>query len=58
VKRAKHENKDLKKEDSILGGAVRKAAAGSPEFKLMLCQTALCNVTEAERRFLAGRGWL
>jgi hypothetical protein len=42
-----------------LGAAVRKTGSDSPDFRLMIAQTALSNVTdEKQRRFLADRGWL
>jgi hypothetical protein len=48
----------MDKLDALLGAAVRKTGAESPEFRLMIAQVALVNITdEKERRFLAGRGW-
>jgi hypothetical protein len=59
VKRAKRQQRENEKLQAVIGGAVLKACAQSPEFKLMICQTALCNITDdAARKFLTGRGWL
>ena len=59
VKRAKREKHETEKLQSLIGGAVLKTCAQSPEFRLMIAQTALRNVTdETARRFLADRGWL
>jgi hypothetical protein len=59
VKRARREQRETEKLQSLIGGAVLKACARSPEFRLMIAQKALCNVTdETVRRFLADRGWL
>jgi len=57
-KRAKREKRETEKLQSVIGGAVLKAAGLSPEFRLMV-QEALCNVTDDKaRRFLADKGWL
>jgi hypothetical protein len=59
VKRAKREKRETDKLDALLGAAVRKAGAECPEFRLMIAQTALGNVTDDKaRRFLAEKGWL
>ena len=56
--RRKRELQVVEKERSIIGAAVVKAAAVSPEFKLAVAQVALVNVSdEKQRRFLADRGW-
>ena len=57
LKLAKREKREAEKEEALIGAAVVKASALSPEFKLA-AQAALVNVTdEKQRRFLAGRGW-
>jgi len=59
MKLAKREKRLAERERSIIGAAVVKAAAAFPDFRLMIAQTALANVSDAsERRFLADRGWL
>ena len=59
MKLVKREKREIEKLESLIGEAVVKAAALSPEFKLMITQTALCNVTDDKaRRFLAGHQWL
>ena len=58
MKLAKRERREAEKELTIVGAAVVKASALSPEFKLAVAQAALVNVTdEKQRRFLGGRGW-
>jgi hypothetical protein len=55
----KRQQRDTERLERILGGAVLKAAALSPDFKLMISQTALCNVADDKaRRFLAEKGWV
>jgi hypothetical protein len=58
VKKARRDKRDTRKLDLLLGGAVRTAGAQSPDFRLMIAQTALVNVNGKERQFLAARGWL
>ena len=59
MKLAKRRQRDAKRRWLLLGDAVDKTAALSPEFKLMIVQTALVNITDAKaRRFLAEQGWL
>jgi hypothetical protein len=59
VKKAKREKRETDKLDALLGAAVRKTGAESPDFRLMIAQTALSGITdEKARRFLAGKGWL
>jgi hypothetical protein len=59
VKRARREQRETEKLQSLIGGAVLKVGSESEEFRLMIARTALCNVTdEKARRFLAERGWL
>lgn len=58
LKKQKREKRDAEKEQGIIGAAVVKAAALSPDFRAMIAQTTLVNVTdEKQRRFLADRGW-
>ena len=58
-KRAKREKRETEKLQSVIGGAVLKAAGLSPEVRLKICEAALCNVTDDKaRRFLADKGWL
>ena len=53
----KREKQNEEKEDAMIGAAVRKAAALSPEFKLAVA-VALVNITdEKQRAFLRSRGW-
>ena len=59
MKLAKRRQRDAKRSWMLLGEAIDKTAALSAEFKLMIVQTALVNVTdEKARRFLAEQGWL
>jgi len=59
VKLAKRQHRETVKLEALLGSAVHKAGALSPEFKLMIAQTALVNVTDDKaRRFLTEKGWL
>lgn len=55
--RRKREQRDVEKEQTIVGAAVIKAAALSPQFKLAIAQVALTSVSDEQRRFLADRGW-
>lgn len=58
MKVAKRQKRETERLESIIGAAVVKAAAVSPEFKLAVAQVALVNVSdEKQRRFLADRGW-
>jgi hypothetical protein len=57
VKRAKREKRETEKLDRLLGRAVRKTGAGSSDFRRMIAQTALCNLSDDERRWLKGKGW-
>jgi hypothetical protein len=58
LKLAKREKREAEKEEALIGAAVVKASALSPEFKLAVAQVALVNVTdEKQRAFLRGRGW-
>jgi hypothetical protein len=57
--RARREKRQTEKLQSLIGGAVLKTGAQSPDFRLMIAQTALCNVTDDKaRHFLTDRGWL
>lgn len=59
VKKAKREKRETDKLDAVLGAAVRKTGAESPDFRRMIAQTALINITDDKaRRLLAGKGWL
>jgi hypothetical protein len=59
LKLAKRQHRETVKLETLLGSAVHKAGALSPEFKLMIAQTALVNVTDDKaRRFLTEKGWL
>jgi hypothetical protein len=54
----RREARAAQKEQSLIGAAVVKASAALPDFKTMLCQTALAYIIdEKERRFLSDRGW-
>jgi hypothetical protein len=58
VKLVRRQKLLAEKEQSLIGMAVVKAAALSPEFKLAVAQVALVGITdEKQRRFLAERGW-
>jgi hypothetical protein len=58
LKVAKREKREAEKEEALIGAAVVKASALSPEFKLAVGQVALLNITdEKHRAFLRGRGW-
>jgi hypothetical protein len=58
LKLAKQNQRESEKMQSIIGAAVLKVAAASSDFKLMIIQTALANVSdEKQRQFLADRGW-
>jgi hypothetical protein len=57
MKIAKRQRREAEKEQSILGGAVVKAAAVFPQFKAMVAQTALRDVDDKTREFLTARGW-
>ena len=57
--KARHDKRDLRKLDLLLGSAVRIAGAQSADFRLMIGQTALANVGDEKlRAFLARHGWL
>ena len=59
MKVAKRQKRETEKLESIIGSAVLKAASLSPEFRLMISQIALGNVTDDKaRRFLSQKGWL
>ncbi len=59
VEKARREKRDREKLEAIIGAAVRKTGADSPDFQRMIAQTALANVTDdKQRRFLADRGWI
>ena len=58
LQKQKRERREGEKEEALIGAAVVKAAALSPEFKLAVAQVALANVTDPkQRQFLASRGW-
>lgn len=58
TKLAKRQKREADHEQSLIGEAVVKAAAASPQFKLAVTQTALAHITDNKQRaFLAGRGW-
>jgi hypothetical protein len=58
MKLAKRRQRDTERLERILGAAVLRTAELSPEFKLMIAQTALCNVDDKARRMLIENGWL
>jgi hypothetical protein len=58
VKKAKREKRETDKLDAVLGAAVRKTGAESADYRRMIAQTALCNLDEKTRAWLAGKGWL
>jgi hypothetical protein len=54
----RREQQDVEKEQSIVGAAVVRAAALSPEFKRAVAQVALVTISdEKQLRWLADRGW-
>ncbi|HVP46106.1 MAG TPA: hypothetical protein VMT32_05965 [Bryobacteraceae bacterium] len=59
VRAARRKEKNDAKLFSVIGRALLKYAAQTPDFELMLRQTLQSVVTdEHERRFLASCGWL
>jgi hypothetical protein len=59
MKRARREKRETEKLQSLIGGAVLKSCTQSPEFRRVVLEKALSNVTdETARRFLKERGWL
>jgi hypothetical protein len=58
MKLAKRHKRETEKLESVIGAAVLKTATVSPQFKLMIVQTALSDVDDKTRRFLVQKGWL
>jgi hypothetical protein len=58
-KAAKQEQRKAAKLEALLGCAVRKAAAASPEFQALVAKSIRTFITDSKaKNFLTERGWL